>query len=196
MRDVKVYSCPCRYLPVVADLKKFAWVFDGIDFQYHYTLGFNTSFTLENPLLRSGLFFAGAQNILDSRELKYNALELDHISLHKKEDGILTAYEAMNLNLINTDLVVLSACETGLGEIVNGEGVYGLQRAFIVAGAKTLLISLWKVDDRITKELMVLFYSYWLGSGNKRSAFKRAQFEIRENHPQPYYWGAFIMIGA
>ncbi len=139
---------------------------------------------LENPLLRTGLLLTGAGDLLTKTEYNYN-----------EEDGILTAYEAMNMNLDNTDLVVLSACETGLGETKVGEGVYGLQRAFMVAGAKTLIMSMFKVDDTATQKLMVNFYQKWITTGNKRQSFVEAKKELRNEYKDPIYWGAFIMIG-
>lgn len=138
----------------------------------------------QNPLLRTGLLFSGAGDLLDKTTYNYNL-----------ESGILTAYEAMNLNLDRTELVVLSACETGLGDLAVGEGVYGLQRAFLVAGAKTLIMSMFKVDDQATQELMETFYRKWLLTGKKRQSFIEAKKEIRNKYKDPIFWGAFIMIG-
>jgi CHAT domain-containing protein/Flp pilus assembly protein TadD len=141
----------------------------------------------ENPLFKSKLILAGGEN---TRLKLGNNESIDSGT----EDGYLTAYEVMNMNLDNTELVVLSACETGLGEIRNGEGVYGLQRAFQVAGAKSLIMSLWKVPDAPTQELMLSFYSKWLGGMDKREAFRQSQMELAKNYPNFFYWGAFEII--
>ena len=145
---------------------------------------FNESAAYDNPLLKTGLLLTGAGDILNETQFNYNV-----------DNGILTAYEAMNLNLDQTDLVVLSACETGLGELQAGEGVYGLQRAFLVAGARTIIMSLFKVSDEATQQLMVKFYRKWIETGDKRQAFIEAKKEIRNEYREPIYWGPFVMIG-
>lgn len=136
----------------------------------------------ENPLNRTGLLLAGAANYAMNHELA------------GKENGILTAYEVSNLNLESAELVALSACETGKGVVQNGEGVYGLQRAFQSAGAKTILLSLWKVDDEATRQLMTAFYRYWLGGETKAEALRRAQLATKASYPHPYYWAAFVLM--
>jgi tetratricopeptide (TPR) repeat protein len=136
----------------------------------------------DNPLFRSGLILSGA-NFFWSTDKRFEGIE----------DGILTAYDVSNMDLSNTELVVLSACETGLGDIKGGEGVFGLQRAFKVAGAKTIIMSLWKVPDKETVELMELFYTNWLGGMTKHGAFNKAQKEMRKKY-EPYYWAAFVMV--
>ncbi|SFF44519.1 CHAT domain-containing tetratricopeptide repeat protein [Thermoflexibacter ruber] len=143
---------------------------------FHKTTGRNN----QQGMLNSGIVLAGV-NTQDKGS--------------DKEDGVLTALEASNLSLDQTELVVLSACETGLGKVATGEGVYGLQRGFKVAGAKTIIMSLWRVSDAVTQEMMRLFYQFWLSGKTKQQAFKKAQQEMKTKYNSPYLWGAFVMVG-
>ncbi len=137
-----------------------------------------------DPMLRSGLALAGA-----------GAVHGDD------RDGILTALEASTLDLSGTELVVLSACETGLGSLDVHEGVFGLQRAFYQAGASALLMSLWNVPDQETQQLMVAFYHAWLGGADKHSALVTAQMQLRDatrrrwGFDRPQLWAGFVLIG-
>jgi tetratricopeptide (TPR) repeat protein len=138
----------------------------------------------ENPLLRSGLALAGANTWLSGGSTPPGV-----------GDGLLTAEDVTGLDLLDTDLVVLSACETGLGEVKAGEGVFGLRRAFQLAGARTVVMSLWKVPDEATRELMASFYKHLLGGVPKAEALRRAQLELKTRYPDPRHWGAFILQG-
>lgn len=109
---------------------------------------------------------------------------------------VLTGYEILGMDFSHTDLIVLSACETGLGEIRNGEGIDGLQRAFLGSGAKNLILSLWQVDDKATQELMVRFYSAYLKGSDIRSAFRQSQLDMLSEGYTPRYWSAFILAGS
>ncbi|MBF2086055.1 CHAT domain-containing protein [Thermoleptolyngbya sp. C42_A2020_037] len=135
---------------------------------------------VENPLLRSGLALAG-----------FNQRESDG------EDGVLTALEVASLSLRGTRLVVLSACETGLGDVADGEGVYGLRRAFVLAGAESLLMSLWQVGDRRTADLMQQYYERLAQGTGRSEALRQIQLAALENpaHRHPYHWAAFFLSG-
>jgi CHAT domain-containing protein len=135
----------------------------------------------ENPLLRSGIALAGANARLSGAN----------------DDGILTALEVAQLDLNGTELVVLSACDSGVGDIQNGEGVYGLRRALVLAGAQTQVTSLWKVSDEATRPLMVNFYKRLLKGEGRSAALRHAQQEMLANKElsHPYYWASFVPFG-
>ena len=148
--------------------------------------------TPENdPMLRSLLFFAGADRAWARREAPPPGLE----------SGIFTATDAASLDLHGTELVVLSACETGLGAVQSGDGVLGLRRALREAGAQSVLMSLWQLPDRETSELMAAFYTHWLGGGEAHAALLAAEREERAivlrryQTDDPYYWGGFVLVG-
>ena len=146
-------------------------------------LGFENSAINDNSLLRSGIILAGA-----------GPSTADSLNKDSENDGIVTAYEASLLNLSNTDLVVLSACQTGLGDEMGSEGVAGLQRSFTIAGAKNIIMSLWPVDDDATQQLMTEFYKNYATTQNAESAFKIAQLEVKKKYPKPYFWAAFVLL--
>jgi CHAT domain-containing protein len=135
----------------------------------------------ENPLLRSGLALAGANKLRSGNE-----------------DGILTALEASGLDLGGTKLVVLSACETGVGKVTNGEGVYGLRRALVIAGAESLVMTLWQVDDLATRDLMAGYYARLEKGSGRSSALRDIQLAIaaQPKYAHPYFWASFLAAGA
>jgi CHAT domain-containing protein len=134
----------------------------------------------ENPLLRSGLVFAGVK-----------------VSKSAGNDGVFSALEATNLNLVGTKLVVLSACDTGNGDISAGEGVYGLRRALVIAGSESQLISLWKVSDSATKDLMIAYYQRLKNGEGRSEALRQTQLAMLKSKDQnhPFYWASFIPSG-
>lgn len=136
----------------------------------------------ENPLMRSGLAMAGVNRVWSGKE-----------AIKNTEDGVLTAYEISNINLSNTKLAVLSACETGLGDIQGSEGVFGLQRAFKLAGVDYIIMSLWQVPDKETSEFMENFYTNWLSGKGIREAFSMTQQSMQEKY-EPFKWAAFVLI--
>jgi CHAT domain-containing protein len=134
---------------------------------------------MDNPLLRSGLALAGA-NRRDGAE-----------------DGLLTALEVSGMDLWGTKLVVLSACETGLGDVSAGEGVYGLRRALAMAGAQTILMSLWEVDDEATRDLMIGYYQRMAAGEGRAEALRTSQLALlhEKKRAHPFYWAAFLASG-
>jgi CHAT domain-containing protein/Tfp pilus assembly protein PilF len=138
----------------------------------------------ENPLFRSGLIMAGAEYVWKGNK-----------PINGVEDGILTAYEVSNLYLSDTKLVVLSACETGLGDIKGSEGVYGLQRSFKMAGVDYIIVTLWQVLDKETSEFMILFYQNLLEKKSIPGAFKTTQDTMKNKYrDEPYKWAGFVLI--
>lgn len=141
------------------------------------------AFTMQqDPMFSSGLMLAGG-----NYAWKGGVVPL------AKEDGILTAYELAQMDLSNTELMVLSACETALGDLQGTEGVIGLQRAIKLAGVKQMIVSLWKVPDKETVELMTMFYRNWLTGQTTRQALRNAQLKMKDKY-SPFYRAAFVLI--
>ncbi|HEX5153109.1 MAG TPA: CHAT domain-containing tetratricopeptide repeat protein [Parafilimonas sp.] len=137
----------------------------------------------QDAMFRSGLVLAGANEIWTSGKPAAG-----------EDDGILTSYEIAQLDLNNTDLVVLSACESALGDLEGNEGVIGLQRAFKIAGVKQMILSLWKVPDKETVELMTVFYKHLIEGQSPAESLRAAQLKMKETYYAPYYWAAFVLI--
>jgi len=140
-----------------------------------------------NPMVRSGLILAGGNWAWTGSDTltKMGALQ----------NGILTALEVSQLNLKKTKLVVLSACETGLGKIEGSEGTFGLKRGFKLAGVEQLIVSLWSVPDEETMELMTYFYTYLSNTLNPVSSFEKAQKDMRNKYPNhPEKWAGFVLV--
>lgn len=137
-----------------------------------------------DPLFRSGLLMAGSNQSWKGMSLPEGV-----------EDGILTAREVSYMNLLNTELVALSACQTGQGDVKGSEGVEGLERGFKLAGVHYLLMSLWEIPDKETTEFMSAFYDHWLGGMQIKNAFKTTQMELRKKYlKEPYKWAGFILV--
>jgi CHAT domain-containing protein len=135
---------------------------------------------LANPMTRSALVLAGANTSIKEG----------------RDDGIVSAEKVLGLRLRGTELVVLSACETGLGDVKNGEGVFGLKRAFILAGAKTVVMSLWSVPSEETTQLMTDFYEFMSQGKDKAQSLREAKLRMLRDHPNPFYWAAFLLTGG
>jgi CHAT domain-containing protein len=136
---------------------------------------------VKDPLLRSGLALAGANQ-----------------DGNGDDDGVLTALEAAYLDLSGTELVVLSACDTGVGELKNGEGVQGLRRALVLAGSESQVMSLWPVSDAAAKDLMIPYYKALQQGEGRSEALRQVQLRILREHREsrhPFYWAAFIQSG-
>jgi CHAT domain-containing protein/Tfp pilus assembly protein PilF len=164
------------------------FLLDEAAFHHHESEGRATP-GARNPLVLSGLVLAGANR----------PPALDKHGIPQGDESILTAEMIASLPLENLELVVLSACETGLGEVAGGEGVFGLQRAFHMAGAQTTVASLWKVDDAITQELLSKFFeNYWHKGMPRLEALRQAQLAVRQgegNRAHPRYWAAWVLSG-
>lgn len=138
--------------------------------------------TIKDELFYSGLVMSGGDKTWT-----------DSVFDADKNDGILTSYEISKVDLHNVELIVLSACETGLGEDLY-DGIFGLQRAFKKAGAKSILMSLWNIDDKATSDFMTFFYKHISSGLSNQESYRRTVFEMRKKYQDPYYWASFVLL--
>ncbi len=172
--------------PKILHLATHGYFLKDEEVKHHQTLGFLlldreviADLMTENLMLRSGIVLAGANASLKEG----------------RDDGIVSAEKVLGLRLKGTDLVVLSACNTGTGEVKSGEGVFGLKRSFILSGAKTVVMSLWSIPSKETTELMTHFYTLMAKGKSKSEALREARLNLMKKKANPFYWGAFIMVG-
>jgi CHAT domain-containing protein len=181
-RAIKALFPEATFLSGASATKAALMAVDAPRFLHIATHGFflGSPAAFENPLLRSGLALSGA-----------------NVAAARRGPGILTALEASNLNLWGTKLVTLSACDTGVGEVRSGEGVYGLRRAFFLAGAETLVMSLWPVTDSVTREMMTAYYGGLRRGLGRGDALRQAQLAMlgRARTRHPFFWASFIQAG-
>jgi CHAT domain-containing protein len=134
----------------------------------------------ENPMLRSGIVLAGVNSALKEG----------------RDDGMVSGEKILGLRLRGTELVVLSACETGTGDVQSVEGVFRLRKTFILFGARSLVMSLWSVSDTETVELMTEFYTLLSKGTTKTEALRQAKLKVMKNNPNRFYWAAFVLTGS
>jgi CHAT domain-containing protein len=184
--DASVPRLKAIVSPRVLHIATHAFAFDSEPTGYNSEVDHNWEYVKRNkdPLARCGLALAGVNAVIRGEPPSIEC-----------EDGILSALEASALDLKDTSLVVLSACDTGRGKLHHGEGVLGLRRAFTIAGARTIITSLWQVPDQQTHELMVSFYEGVVSGKTYADALRQAKLKVRRQHAQPLFWSAFVCYG-
>jgi CHAT domain-containing protein len=169
--------------PKILHIATHGYYLSDVETDEKLLLGFDSKNLRENSFLRSGIILAGA-----------GPSTADSLNTNSENDGIVTAMEASQLNLNGTEVVVLSACQTGLGDNMGSQGVAGLQRSFAISGAKNIIMSLWPVDDNSTQYLMTEFYKNFAATNNVEDSFRKAQASTRAKYSHPALWAAFVLL--
>jgi CHAT domain-containing protein len=151
-----------------------------------------TESAVQSQVGRAGVLHLAAHGSYNTIDPMYSAI---YLAPDEQNDGLLETHEIYGLDLKHTDLVVLSACDTQLGELSTGDELVGLTRAFLFAGTPSVISSLWSVDDKATQLLMEKFYTYWRSGKGKAEALRQAQMDVRAEYPNPYYWAGFVLNG-